>query len=77
MGQNAHRASSEDAGGLDPVIHLTTTARVMLTDRSRRALGTVVSICCEHGGPPDLPLAVMVRFDSYSGPDHTVPIIPI
>lgn len=86
-GQNAHRASSEDAGGLDPVVHLTTTARVMLTANLwieaglvNGALGTVVAICYEHGSPPDLPLAVMIRFDSYSGPtlpDHTVPIIPI
>lgn len=32
------------------------------------------------GTPPDLPLAVMVRFDSYSGPtlpDQTIPIVPL
>ena len=44
------------------------------------AIGNVVSICYQSGGPPDLPLAVMVKFDNYLGPtfpDNTVPIIPI
>ena len=44
------------------------------------AVGTVISICYESGGPPDLPLAVMVKFDSYTGPtfpDQTVPITPV
>ena len=41
------------------------------------ALGTVVSILYETGGPPDLPLSVIVRFDNYTGstfPNLTVPI---
>ena len=62
-GPNAHKASSDDAGGLDP-----------------EALGTVVSICYQSGSPPDLPLAVMVRFDNYFGPtlpDQTVSITPL
>ena len=40
----------------------------------------VHAICYRTGGPPDLPIAVMVRFDSYSGhtfPDGTVPITPL
>lgn len=40
----------------------------------------MVSICYQSGGPPDLPLAVMVKFDNYQGPtlpDGTVPIVPI
>ena len=44
------------------------------------ALGTIVSICYESGAPPDLPLAVMVKFDTYSGstlPDQTVLIVPL
>ena len=44
------------------------------------AVGTVISICYERGGPPDLPLAVMVKFDDYTGPtlpDQTVPITPV
>ena len=41
------------------------------------AMGTVQNICYRTGGPPDLPIAVMVHFDSYSGPtfhNDTVPI---
>ena len=45
------------------------------------ALGTVVVICYESDQcPPCLPIAVMVRFDSYTGPtlpDGTVPITPL
>ena len=43
-------------------------------------MGTVVAICYRSGGRPNLPTAIMVRFDCYSGPtltDGTVPIIPI
>lgn len=39
------------------------------------AIGTVMSICYETGGPPDLTLAVMVKSDNYTGPslpDQTV-----
>ena len=41
------------------------------------AMGTIEAICYRNGGPPDFPVAVMVRFDRYSGPslhDGTVPI---
>ena len=45
------------------------------------AMGTVNAICYRTGGPPDLPLAVMVKFDNYSGLTFhglgTVPILPI
>ena len=45
------------------------------------AMGTVVAICYRNGeSPPNLPIAVTVRFDSYSGPtlsDGTVPITPL
>ena len=45
------------------------------------AVGTVTAICYKHGtAPPRLPVAVTVKFDSYSGPtlnDGTVPITPI
>ena len=44
------------------------------------AMGTVKAICYSSGEPPALPTAVMVTFDSYSGPtlsDGTVPIVPI
>ena len=45
------------------------------------AMGTVQAICYKSGEtPPDLPVAVMMHFDTYSGPtlpDGTVPITPI
>lgn len=44
------------------------------------AMGTIQAICYRSGGPPDLPVAVMVHFDHYIGPtlhDGTVPIPPI
>ncbi len=40
-------------------------------------MGTIEAICYRNGGPPDLPLAVMVKLDHYTGPtlhDGTVPI---
>ena len=87
-GPNASKASSEDAGGLEPIICLAHGARVMLTANLwvdmglvNGAMGTVVAICYSNGGtPPHLPVAVMVRFDSYQGPtlpDSTVPIAPL
>ena len=45
------------------------------------SMGTVAGILYRSGGPPDLPVAVMVQFDKYSGPtwggDQCVPIAPI
>ena len=44
------------------------------------SMGTVQAICYPTGGPTFLPTAVMVQFDSYSGPilpDGSVPIVPI
>ena len=87
-GPNAAKASSEDAGGLDPIICLACEARVMLTanlwvDKGlvNGAMGTVVAICYRSGqSPPNLPIAVTVRFDSYRGPtlsDGTIPITPL
>ncbi len=87
-GPNASKASPDDAAGLEPVICIAHGARVMLTANLwvdvglvNGAMGTVVAICYKSGQcPPHLPVAVMVRFDSYSGPtlpDGTVPITPI
>ena len=80
-GANASKAPADDAGGLAAVICLATSARVMLTSNLwvdvGLVKGTVQAICYRTGGPPDLPIAVMVCFDSYSGPtlhDGTVPI---
>ena len=86
-GPNAAKAPADDAGGLEAVVCLAKSARVMLTSNLwvdvglvNGAMGTVEAICYRTGGPPDLPIAVMVRFDSYSGPtfpDDTVPITPL
>ena len=63
------------------------SARVMLTTTLlvdgglvNRAMGTVAAICYHTGGPPNLPIAVMVKFDSYSGPtlpNEAIPITPL
>ena len=87
-GPNAAKTSSEDAGGLESIICLARKARVMLTANLwvdmglvNGAMGTVVAICYRNGeSPPNLPVAVTVKFDSYSGPtlsDGTVPITPL
>ena len=45
------------------------------------AMGTIKVICYRIGtAPPNLPVAVTVQFDMYSGPtlpDGTVPITPL
>ena len=84
-GPNANKASSEDASGLQPVICLAHGVRVMLTSNLwtdaglvNGAMGTVQAICYQSGGPPSLPVAVMVKFDKYCGPalhDGSVPIV--
>ena len=87
-GPGASKATSDDAGGLEPVICIAHGARVMLSANLwvevglvNGALGTVEAICYEGDQrPPNLPIAVTVKFDSYSGPtlpDGTVPISPL
>ena len=88
-GVGAIKASADDAGGLEPVVCLAHGARVMLTTNLwvqvglvNGAMGTVVAICYDDAGesPPRLPVAVTVRFDSFSGPtlsDGSVPITPL
>ena len=88
-GPGASKVSADDAGGLEPIVCLAQGARVMLTANLwvqaglvNGAIGTVVAICYDEAGelPPNLPVAVTVRFDSYCGPtlpDETVPIIPL
>ena len=87
-GPGAFKATSEEAGGLYPVICIAQDAKVMLCANLwvdvglvNGARGTIVAICYENGhSPPDLPVAVMVRFDCYSGPtpsDGSVPNCPL
>ena len=88
-GAGAIKASADDAGGLEPVVCLAHGARVMLTTNLwvqvglvNGAMGTVVAICYDDAGesPPRLPVAVTVRFDSFSGPtlsDGSIPITPL
>ena len=85
-GPRAHQATTDEAGGLQAVVHLAHSARVMLTSNLwvemglvNGAMGTVVTICYQQDGPPHLPVAVMIHFDTYSGPtfqDNTVSIVP-
>ena len=81
-------AAADDAGGLQATIFLANLARVMLTYMQlvggvglvNGAMGTVETICYQTGGPPDLPVAVIVRFDNYYRPtlhNGTVPITPV
>lgn len=86
-GANAAKAPADDAGGLKAVVCLAQSAWVMLTCNLwvdfglvNGAMGTIEAICYCTGGPPNLPIAVMVHFDKYAGPtlhNEVVPIISI
>ena len=84
-GPNASKASPNDAGRLDPVICMAHGACVMLTANLRVDVGLVSgtmgaanSICYRSSkAPPNLPSAITINLDSYTGstlPDATVPI---
>ena len=75
------RNSPDDIGGLEAIICIAKSARVMLISNLwvdvglvNGAMGTIKAICYHNGGPPDLPLAVMVLFDKYHGPTSVTPI---
>ncbi|KAK3922031.1 ATP-dependent DNA helicase [Frankliniella fusca] len=82
----AKEGSADAAQGLEKEVRLSKGSRVMLRSNLwlaaglvNGATGTVVDIIYEpNKAPPnDLPVAVMVRFDKYSGPtmaDGSVPI---
>ena len=87
-GTNASKGSTDDASGLEPIVCLAVGARVMLSSNLwvdmglvNGAMGTIKAICYRSGGaPPDLPVAITVQFDTYTGPtlpDGTVPITPL
>ena len=83
-GANAAKASPEDASGLEAVVCLAKSACVMLISYLwvevglvNGAMGTIEAICYRNGGPPDLPIAVMVKFDQYTGPSVHAGIVPI
>ena len=88
----AQTLSSDEMGGLEPVIYLAKGARVMLTMNiwtkvglCNGALGTVLDFVYADGQtPPVLPICVLVQFDEdYTGPSlsasfpRCVPICPI
>ena len=65
----------DDAGCLDPVIFLAQGARVMLTANlwqevglCNGAAGTVMELLFADGRSPNLPITVIVKFNSYAGP---------
>uniref|UniRef100_A0A1X7VSS2 ATP-dependent DNA helicase n=1 Tax=Amphimedon queenslandica TaxID=400682 RepID=A0A1X7VSS2_AMPQE len=83
---NAAKAPSDDAGGMEPVVMLAKSARVMLPSNLwvevglvNEAMGTVEAICYKET-TPHIPVAVMVWFDRYTAPtvhDATVQITPV
>jgi ATP-dependent DNA helicase PIF1 len=75
-GHGASAATSDEPGGLDAVLFLSTKAEVMLTCNlwaevglCNGSFGTIKQIWfAENLGPPNLPIAILVHFHSYSGP---------
>ena len=82
---------SDDMSGLEPIVVLAKDARVMLTMNlwstvglCNGATGKVVDIIFQNNHqPPDLPIAVIIEFENYTGPvfdvnkPFCVPICPI
>ncbi|CAB3988330.1 ATP-dependent DNA helicase PIF1 [Paramuricea clavata] len=88
--QDAKHVSAQDMLGLHPVVLTCRGARVMLTMNLwsmvglyNGSTGTVVDIIfAESRNSPDLPVAVLVKFDNYCGPSFSnmpfcVPIPPV
>ena len=87
----AKKASADEMSGLEPVVFHAKGAHVMLTLNlwiyvvlCNGATGTVVEfIYAINQQPPDLPIAVIVMFDDYTGPstsnniEQCVPICSI
>lgn len=72
----AQKISPDEMYGLEPLVFLTKGAKVMLTMNlwpkiglCNEATGKVVHIVYQtNDQPPDLPIAVIVKFDNYTGP---------
>ena len=87
----AKNLPSDEMSGLEPTIYLAKGAKVMLTMNlwasvglCNGATGVIVDIIyATNHQPPDLPIAVIVKFDDYRGPSFSeelpscVPICPI
>ena len=87
----AKKSSPDEMSGLEPVIYLAKGAQVMLTINlwtdvglCNGATGTILDfIYANNQQPPDLPIAVIVKFNDYTGPSISttipgcVPICPI
>ena len=86
----ARTISSQEMYGLEPTLLIAKNAHVMLTMNlwpsvglCNGSTGRVVDIIYQtHHQPPDLPIAVIVKFDNYVGPSicespSLVPIVPI
>ena len=87
----AASATSDDAGGLQPVVFMAKGAKVMLTSNLRQQAGlyngtrgTVDNILYAEGQkPPSVPIAITVDFPDYNGPSFfpnkpkCIPIPPI
>jgi len=89
--QAVKNSSPDEMSGLEPVVFLAKGAHIMLTMNlwtdvglCNGATGVVVDfIYSTNQQPPNLPIAVIVKFDEYTGPSinnelpHCVPICPI
>lgn len=81
----AKSATADDMLGLEPVIFLAKRAKVMLTMNlwtdvglCNGATGTLVHfIYAPNHHPPDLPIAVIVKFDNYIGDPLSCPLFQI
>ncbi|XP_028394505.1 ATP-dependent DNA helicase PIF1-like [Dendronephthya gigantea] len=87
----ARKIPADEFSGLQPVLYLAKGAKIMLTMNlwptvglCNGATGTVEYFIYENNHhPPDLPIAVVVKFDNYRGPSlcqtlsNYVPICPI
>ena len=87
-GKEAKKANSDMAKGLEAELLISKGSRIMLTANLwteaglvNGALGTIVDIVFDENGPPSLPTAVFVNFDTYEGVTITntegIKVVPI